>query len=54
MSGLKCCTGFDGDLCKRFNTNTFDFATVLPAKGGSDGVFCLQRYQGLMIDILLV
>ena len=54
MSELKCCMGFDDDLCKRFYTNVFHFATILPAKDGSNGMFCLQRYQGLMIDRLLV
>ena len=28
--------------------------TVLPAKSDSDVMLCLQSYQGLMIDILLV
>ena len=29
-------------------------ATVLPAKSDSDVMLCLQSYQGLMIDRLLV
>ena len=29
-------------------------ATVLPAKNDSDFMFCLQSYQGLIIDIPLV
>ena len=29
-------------------------AIILPAKGDSDVMFCLQRYQGLRIDISLV
>ena len=28
--------------------------TVLPAKSNSDFMFCLQSYQGLIIDISLV
>ena len=28
--------------------------TVLPAKSDSDFMFCLQSYQGLIIDISLV
>ena len=28
--------------------------TVLPAKSASDFMFCLQSYQGLIIDISLV
>ena len=30
------------------------YCTVLPAKSDSDFVFCLQSYQGLIIDISLV
>ena len=33
--------------------NTFT-ATVLPAKSNSDVMFCLQSYQGLIIDMSLV
>ena len=29
-------------------------ATVLPAKSDSDVIFCLQSYQGLIIDRSLV
>ena len=29
-------------------------STVLPAKSDSDFMFCLQSYQGLIIDISLV
>ena len=29
-------------------------STVLPAKSDSDFMFCLQRYQGLIIDRWLV
>ena len=28
--------------------------TVLPAKGDSDVMFCLQSYQGVIMDISLV
>ena len=31
-----------------------DITTVLPAKSNSDFMFCLQSYQGLIIDISLV
>ena len=31
-----------------------NYATVLPAKSDSDIMFCLQSYQGLMIDRSLV
>ena len=34
----------------KVSTNT----TVLPAKSDSDVMFCLQRYQGLIIDRSLV
>ena len=30
------------------------YTTILPAKSDSDDVFCLQKYQGLMIDRSLV
>ena len=29
-------------------------STVLPAKSDTDVVFCLQSYQGLIIDLSLV
>ena len=32
----------------------FDLATVVPAKSDSDVMFCLQSYQGLLIDKSLV
>ena len=32
----------------------FHCTTVLPAKSDSDVMFCLQSYQGLIIDISLV
>ena len=31
-----------------------EWHTVLPAKSDSDPMFCLQSYQGLIIDISLV
>ena len=30
------------------------FVTALPAKSDNDGMFCLQSYQGLIIDISFV
>ena len=32
----------------------FDTGTILPAKSDSDVMFCLQSYQGLIIDKSLV
>ena len=34
--------------------NTVHYDTVLPAKSDRDVMFCLQSYQGLIIDISLL
>ena len=36
------------------NPSVDNKTTVLPAKSDSDFMFCLQSYQGLIIDISLV
>ena len=43
------------EMCKsEAMTDDEQRATVLPAKSGSDVMFCLQSYQGLRIDRSLV
>ena len=37
-------------LLKLINRSTLTNSTVLPAKSDSDVMFCLQSYQGLIID----
>ena len=37
-----------------YQTHLFFFTIVLPEKSDSDAMFCLQSYQGLIIDISLV
>ena len=50
-------------MSKKFATDSIIIWTIecvtigttdLPTKSDSDVIFCLQSYQGLMIDILLV
>ena len=53
-----CPNGKTYDPTKRICTETTQqgkpTVTVLPVKSDSDSMFCLQSYQGLIIDISLV
>ena len=40
--------------CGALLTGAIVLLTVLPAKSDSDVMFCLQCYQGLRFDILLL
>ena len=37
-------------VCERFRNKKIELITVLPAKRDSDIMFCLQNYQGVIID----
>ena len=53
----KYCVDRQGNLAYRRNQRFWSGSyslTVLPAKSDSDVMFCLQSYQGLMIDRSLV
>ena len=42
------------DSVQAFSPNNTIYTTVVPTKSDRDAIVCLQRYQGLKIDISLV
>ena len=50
----RCDPGWETNMCNTSKSHNLDLITVVPAKSDSDVMFCLQSYQGHVIDRSLV